>query len=177
VLTRRAAVLCLLAGVAGLAGCATPEEQVADGLQARLDAVHDGYLERRALDPYSTGAAALEALDPYGHALETSTGPGSVSLVLPISVRRIDGGGRSYRETSLGACIRIVVRAGTGGTDRGGVTTGPVDCPVGGPALRDAGMDADVLTTALDPRSDDVGEPAHDPSECLSGEVCTEGGG
>ena len=82
-LTRAAAALCLLAG---LAGCATPEEQVADSLQARLDAVHRGYLEHRARDPYSAGAAALEALDPYGDALETSTGPGSVSLVVPISV-------------------------------------------------------------------------------------------
>ena len=101
-LTRRARALCLLAGGAGLAGCATTEEQVTDGLQARLDADHDGHLERRALASYSTGAAALEALDPDDDALQTSTGPGSVSLVVPISVRRIDGGRLSYRETPLG---------------------------------------------------------------------------
>ena len=110
-LTRRARVLCLLAGGgAGLAGCATPEEQAADGLKARLDADHDGHSSAGPA-PYSIGAAALEALDPYGDALETTTGPGSVSLAVPISVRRIDGGGLSYRETSLGACIRIVVAA------------------------------------------------------------------
>ena len=131
---------CLL----GASGCGrSSEDRIAD-LQVRLDEVHDDYLERRALDPYSTGAAALQVLDPSGQALETATGPNLVTVVVPVSAGR------------LGACLRITVRAGAGGADRGAVTTEPVDCPIGGRALRDVGMDADVLTTDLQPRSDDV---------------------
>ena len=81
-------------------------------------------------------------------------------------------------EFSLGACVEVTVVAGSGGDDRGSVTTEPIPCPAGMEFDADPMTDAvRDMTSDLDGRSDDVPEPAPDRSVCLSGDVCTEGGG
>ena len=46
-----------------VAGCgASTGEQAEAAVQDRLDAVHGGFPERRALDPASTGPAAADSL-------------------------------------------------------------------------------------------------------------------
>jgi len=74
--------------------------------------------------------------------------------------------------------VLVTVRFGEGGSDRGSVTTEPVRCPEDVQFDTEKGVaDVDVVTTDLETRSDDVGEPPPDRSVCLSGELCTEGGG
>ena len=81
------------------------------------------------------------------------------------------GGGLSHDQVDLGACLLVTVAYGSGG-DLGSVTTGPVTCPAGTdlPGGR---------TVELESRSDDVEdrEPGPSRSVCMSGELCTEGGG
>ena len=174
---RRAAVTALVSALA-LGGCASTEDQLHDRLRERLDSVHQGYLEVRARDPYSTGGDALENLDPYGYAVSTRVDGDVVTLVRTIGVSvREDKWLGGYDEYTLGGCVVVVVQAGKGGSDRGIVATGPVDCPPGTEVEADHGVPVDTLTTDLDSRHDDVGEPPPDRSVCLSGELCTEGGG
>jgi len=174
---RRAAGAVLACAVV-LAGCASTEDQLQDRLQERLDGVHQHYLEVRAHDPYSTGGAALETLDPYGYAVSTSVDGDVVTLVRTIGVSiREDKWLGGYDEYTLGGCVVVVVEAGKGGSDRGIVATGPVDCPPGTDVDADHGVPVDTRTTDLDARRDDVEAPPPDRSVCLSGELCTEGGG
>src|SRR3954453_9822308 len=162
-----------------LSGCArSPQDQAHDRLQERLDSVHEGYLERRAHDPTSTGREALEQLDPYGYALRSSADGDVVTLVEPIGVSVIEQHWFDSHEITLGACVRVVIVAGEGGDDRGTVLTEPVQCPAGTEVTADNGHSVDELTTDLEGRSDDVGEPPPDRPVCLSGGApCTEGGG
>jgi hypothetical protein len=81
------------------------------------------------------------------------------------------------QEYSLGACLRVTVRPGSGDDDRGSVRTEPVDCPAGAEVEGYWGNRADAVTTDLDGREDDVGPEPYDPEPCLSGELCTSGGG
>jgi hypothetical protein len=169
--------MALLAGtVTGCSLTQTIEERAEAELQDRLESVHESFLHARSLDPTSTGAAALEALDPYGDAVASSTDRDVVTLVETIGVRIIEGGGLDYEDLGLGACIRVRVEAGSGGADRGHVTTEPVRCPRGVDVVVD-GYPVDEVTTALEGRSDDVGEPPPPRPVCHSGEICTEGGG
>ena len=56
------------------------------------------------------------------------------------------------------------------------VTTRPVDCPPGTETDFE-GYSVHEVTTDLDGREDDVAEPPYDPPVCISGDLCTEGGG
>ena len=162
-----------------LAGCASTGNRLHDQLQDRLDGVHGGYVHNRSHDPYSTGAAALEGLDPYGYAVESSIDGDTVRLVRVIATEVVESRfAAPSEEFSLGACVEVTVVPGSGGDDRGSVTTEPIPCPVGMEYDADPMTDAvRDMTSDLDGRSDDVPEPAPDRSVCLSGELCTEGGG
>lgn len=156
----------------GLSGCgASAEEQATEDLQARLDGVHGGFLERRAQDPAPTGEAAQQSLDRYGYSVQTSFHEDSITFVRTIDASAFTGGGLSYDQVDLGACLLVTVAYGSGG-DLGSVSTEPVTCPAGTdlPGGR---------TVELESRSDDVEEwePGPSRSVCMSGELCTEGGG
>jgi len=163
-----------------LCGCAeSVDDELARTLQDRLDSRHGHYLQDRSHDPYSTGREALESLDPYGYALEARVEDDSVVLVEAIGVRAQRGGGLSYEQRSLAACLEVTVEPGEGGRDRGHVRTEPVDCP-DGVEVRDTMWvegSAQDLTTDLDGRSDSVPEPEPDRAVCHSGDDCTQGGG
>lgn len=169
----------LLLVAAMFTGCAaSPEERAHANVQDRLDGVHGGFLERRTHDPTSTGAVALESLDPYGYSLETTVGPDEITFLRAVGSVVESGGGLSYEQVSIGACVMVTVRFGEGGSDRGSVTTEPIQCPEGVQFDTEKGVQSvDVVTTDLTTRSDDVGEPPPDRSVCHSGELCTEGGG
>jgi hypothetical protein len=168
----------LLIAVA-LTGCGrSAEEQAHADVQDRLDGMHAGYLAERARDPASTGAAALEELDPYGYALSAAAEGDTITLVHAVGSVVETGGGLSYEQVSVGACIQVSIRAGDGGDDHGSVTTEAVACPEGTRFRTEKGdTGVDVVSTDLDGRSDDVGEPPPRRSVCLSGELCTVGGG
>jgi hypothetical protein len=167
-----AAALLLVAGCAGSA-----EDRLHDQLQDHLDGVHGGYLKIRSHDPYSTGAEALDGLDRYAYAVERSTDGDTVTLVRVIAAKVYEQKfAAPPDELSLGACVRVTVVPGTGGDDRGSVTTKPVRCPAGTDGDVEADLPQDV-TTDLAARSDDVPEPGPDRAVCWSGELCTEGGG
>ena len=175
-----ATALAALALPAVLGGCARDLGQEAhELLQQRVDGLHEGFLDARARDPRPTGRAALESLDRWGYALDTSVEGDDVVLVraVGVSVSELRGWKNIEESASLGACVRVTVRAGEGGDDRGSVTTEPVTCPAGAEVLGDDGSPVEALTTDLEGRSDDVGEPPYDPPVCISGELCTEGGG
>ena len=159
--------VCLLAGVTGCGRSAA--ELAASDLQARLDAVHGGFLDRRAQDPTLRGEAAQEALDQYGYSLQTTLHEDSITFVETIEATAFTGGGLSYDQVDLGACVLVTVEYGSDG-DRGEVTTEPVDCPAGTDLPHERSTD-------LESRSDGVGVPEPDRSVCMSGELCTEGGG
>ena len=155
----------------------TAQEQAHDRLQDALDGAHAGYLERRSHDPYSTGAAALENLDPYGYSVASRATGDTIALVRWISAEGYEEqllGGRE--DFSMGACIGVAVVAGSGGDDRGFVTTQPVDCPAG-TGTEFEGYSVREVTTDLDGREDEVTEPPYVQPVCISGEPCTEGGG
>jgi hypothetical protein len=159
-------------------GCASIEDEARSRVQDRLDGMHQGYLDARARDPYSSGSAALENLDPYDQALERSAEGDTITLVHAVGWVVERGGGLSYEQVSAGACIRVTIRAGEGGDDRGSVTTESVGCPAGTEFETNKGLDVvGIELTDLDGHSDDVGEPEPDRPVCLSGEICTEGGG
>ncbi|WP_346619341.1 hypothetical protein [Blastococcus montanus] len=165
-----------------LTGCSqSVQEDAHDRLQERLVSRHEHYLHTRSLDPYSTGRDALDRLDPYGYAVESTAEGGRIVLVeaIGVSVHRTSGFIPEYEDASVGACVRVTVETGEGGGDRGSVTSEPVQCPAGtdfGSAMWSDGH-VDEVTTDLDGRSDDVEEPPYDPPVCISGELCTEGGG
>jgi hypothetical protein len=175
---RRVGAGALLVAVT-LTGCAaSPEERAHANVQDRLDQMHGGYLAARARDPFSTGTAALAELDPYGYALSASTDGDTITLVHAVGSVVESGGGLSYEQVSVGACLRVTIRAGTGGDDRGSVRTEAVGCPEGTLFDTEKGVeDVLVVTTDLESRSDDVGRPPPDRPVCHSGELCTEGGG
>ncbi|WP_147251551.1 hypothetical protein [Blastococcus sp. TBT05-19] len=77
---RTAAALLLLLPVSGCGSSA--EDMAAEELQARLDGAQSGHLAARSHDPYSSGADALESLDPYGYSVSTSIGPGGEVTML-----------------------------------------------------------------------------------------------
>jgi len=175
----RAAVVvsCLLL----LAGCSRSlEEQAHDRLQDDVDAVHEGFVDRRARNPDVTGTALPAAVDRNSDAIESSGGDDGVSLVWDIVASASETEGWIWPETttvSEGACVLVVIRDGDGGEDRGTVRTEPVPCPEGTEVLSDEGRPVDSLTTDLDGRMDDVPEPPYDPPVCHSGGDCSRGGG
>ena len=101
--------------------------------------------------------------------METVFHDDSITFVETIDASAITGGGLSYEQVDLGACVLVTVEYGSDG-DRGRVTTEPVSCPAGTRRPGDR-------TVELEGRSDDVGVPGPDRSVCMSGELCTEGGG
>jgi hypothetical protein len=161
-----------------VAGCgSSTEDQLHDQLQDRLDGVHGGYLAMRSHDPYSTGSEALQALDQYDYAVESSADGNTIRLVRVIAAEVFESKfAAPGEEHSMGACVEVTVVAGEGGGDRGSVTTEPIECPAGteGDGETDLPQEA---TIDLDGRSDGVPEPRPDRSVCISGELCTEGGG
>jgi hypothetical protein len=165
----------LLALVGALASCSlgrSVQEEAADQLRERFDGVHEHYLHERSLHPTSTGAEALQQLDRYGDALRAETDGDRIFLMTTIDARVHRGGGFFYEDATVAACVGIAIRAGSGGSDRGSVLTAPVPCPTDAdlPANSDQPVD-------LEARFDHVGEPPPPRSVCISGEVCTEGGG
>jgi hypothetical protein len=166
----------LACGVAVLSGCgASARDRAEADLQDRLDGVHGGFLERRALDPTSTGAAAADSLDHWGYSLQTTYAEDSVTFLRTIDARVETGGGLWYEQVSLGACVEVVVGYGAGGDDRGTVRTEPVACPAGTELPGTRGPAGTVPD--LDGRSDDVGLPPYVPPVCHSGGDCSRGGG
>ncbi|TFV60498.1 UNVERIFIED_ORG: hypothetical protein E4P37_19470 [Bacillus sp. AZ43] len=178
-MVRRVLLLCSTALV--LSGCAQSlEDQAHDRLQDDLDAVHEEFLDRRARHADTTGAEALESLDPWGDAVASRVDGDDVLLVWGIgaSASETDGWFMPTTTTaSLGACVSVVVRTGEGGDDRGSVRSEAVACPEGTEILDDDGNPVDAFTTDLDGRRDDVPEPPYDPPVCMSGGDCSRGGG
>jgi hypothetical protein len=179
--TRRTVVVAGAAVVLLPSGCAQQslEEQAHDRLQDRVASVHEHYLDSRARDPYSTGPAALESLDPYGEALASSADGDELRLLVGVgvAVSETEGWKPTTTTASLGTCLEVVITAGKGGADRGTVRTEPVPCPTGTDVLGDDNSPVEALTTDLDGRFGDVPEPEPDRSVCHSGGTCTEGGG
>jgi hypothetical protein len=179
-MVRKATLLAVLSLL--LAGCAAQslEERAHDRLQDRVYAVHEGFLDRRARDPDSTGQALRESLDPYGDSVDSSVDDDGISLVRAIgaSVSEMEGWIEPHENVaSVGGCVLVVIRYSGGEGDRGIVRTEPVDCPPGTEILGDDGYPVAALTTDLEGRMDDVPEPPYDPPVCLSGGDCSRGGG
>lgn len=94
-----------------------------------------------------------------------------------VRVQRTSGFIPRYEQTTLGACVGIGIVAGSGGGDRGWVSTSPIACPDGAREIANDGAPVQEVTIDLEARFDRVGAPPPKRSVCLSGEECTEGGG
>jgi len=149
--------------------------------QGLLEA-HQRALTERAADPSSRDEAAAHSLaravtggniTAVVSADVTSLG---VELITTLGVRAEAGGGLSYEQAALGACLRTTALPGSvsGEADgRGTVRTQAVPCPDGVVPVAD-GAPVEAVTTALQPRRSDV--PAPRTNGCLSGSEDCAGG-
>jgi hypothetical protein len=157
-----------------LAGCVPDEadtyEQAVSGLQDQVVAAHAAMLEHRSRHPEAAGPDAVAVMDQEylfpGSRVDVHE-DGTVEVVLTVASSAENGGGLSYTQAVVGACIAIEVVPGDGVEDghRGQVTTTTVPCPAGlepengGSAASQVERDFGVL-------HDDVPAESHVPGPC-----------
>lgn len=147
-----------------------------------LARVHDAALNERAADPTRVDAAAADRL---GYAItggneagvvSATVTPDGVEVVTTIGVRAGVGGGLSYDQATLGACLLTHATPGavTGDIgERGTVTTEAVPCPDSVVPVADSAP-VEATTTELQGLSSPVPRPVSPP--CLSGSGDCVGG-
>lgn len=124
-----------------------------------------------------TASRDQAAADPLGHAITGGNPtmvvaargtPLGVEVVTTLATRAEAGGGLSYEQATLGACLRTRATPGSaaGADERGTVETEAVPCPDGVVPVAD-GVSVEATTTDLRTRQSDVPRP--DPRGCLSG--------
>lgn len=175
----------LLIASPALAACATAEDAVAQAeehLEEGLRQAHERALSERAADPERRDQAAADRLAAAisggnpGLVIASTTTRDGVEVLSLLSARGQVGGGGSYHQATLGACLRT--RAWPGSADaaaggRGTVVTEAVRCPEGAARLV-GGLPVDAFTTELRTLRSDVPPPKQAP--CLSGSGDCVGG-
>lgn len=185
---RGARIAFLVAGVALVSGCASGGLDAADHevavaqLNQGLERAHERALQQRAADPSARGAAAAERLGQAitggntANVVSTTVTDEGLEVVTTIGVRTQAGGGLSYVQASLGACLRTRTTPGSVAGDvgrRGTVSTEAVASPGGVlPVAESAPVGA--TTTRLHRLRAPV--PAAGEPSCLSGSGNCDGG-
>lgn len=157
-------------------------DQAGTNLAQELVRVHERALSERAADPTAVDAAAADRLGyaiTGGNATDVVSAavtPDGVEVVTMSGVRVEVGGGLSYDQATLGACLLTHATPGalTGDIgERGTVSTEAVPCPDGVvPVVESAPVEA--TTTELQGLSSSVPRPVSPP--CLSGSGDCVGG-
>lgn len=183
---RLARVALLVSGTALVAACATARDEAVDRAQnqvARQFAqAHERALSERAADPVAVDAAAADRL---GYAItggnatsvvSATVTPDGVEVVTTVGARAHAGGGLSYENASLGACLRTQATPGSPTGDvgeRGTVSTEAVPRPDGVVPISESAP-VEATTTELQGLSSPVPRPVSPP--CLSGSGDCVGG-
>ena len=169
--------------VALVAACASAADQATKDLAERLAGVHEQALRERSADPTGVDAAAADRLGyaiTGGNATQVVSAtvtPDGVEVVTTVGVRAQVGGGLSYEQVTLGACLRTRATPGSPTGDvgeRGSVSTEAVRCPDGVvPAVDSAPVEA--TTTEVEGLRAPVPRPRS--PQCMSGSDDCGGGG
>jgi hypothetical protein len=139
---------------------------------------HRRALAERAADPTGRDQAAADRLGyavSGGNAavvISATVVDGGVEVVTMLGARAETGGGLSYEQATVGACVRTRATPGALAADEGGrgtVVTEPVACPEGA-----APAPVDALAAGLDTLRSDVPRP--EPGGCLGGSGDCPGG-
>jgi hypothetical protein len=180
-----ALLISALALVTACTSCASDAVAQAETyLGQTLTQAHERALSERAADPTAIDAAAADRL---GYAItggnatyvvSATVTPDGVEVVTTVGVNTEVGGGLSYEQATLGACLRTQATAGSPTGDvgeRGTVSTEAVPCPDG--VVPEFAHDApvDAVTTELQGLRSPVPRPRAAP--CFSGSGDCEGGG
>ena len=180
---RRASLLVVLAPL--LLACGTAEtatDRAATLLVRSADQAHQRALEERAADPASRDQAAADRL---GYAVtggnralvvEAKGTLSGIEVLTTVGARAQAGGGLSYEQATLGACLRTTATAGStagGARGRGTVQTEAVPCPDGTVPI--AGS-APVEATTTDLRTHRSDVSSSHPRRCLGGSDDCPGG-
>lgn len=157
------------------------QDRAAAHLAQGMGEAHERALAERANDPASRGAAAADRLGnaisegDNSRVVAATATPTTVEVVTTLGVRAEKGGGLTYEQATLGACLRIRATPGvnTGDADRGTVETAAVPCPEGTVMPAD-GAPVEAMTTDLPTLRSAV--PAPEPEPCFSGSGDCVGG-
>ena len=153
----------------------TATDRAATLLAQGADQAHQRALEERTADPASRDQAAADRL---GYAITggnptmvvaANGTPLGIDVVTTVGARAQAGGGLSYEQVTLGACLRTTATPGSaaiGARGRGTVETEAVACPDGTMPIAD-GAPVEATTTDLRTRRSDV--PRRGPRGCLRG--------
>jgi hypothetical protein len=180
-------VALLVAGVVLVGACGSggpgddPRELAVAQLDDVLERAHERALQERAADPTAGGAMAAERLGRAvtggnaANVVSTTATDEGLEVITTIGVRTQVGGGLSYVQVSLGACLRTRATpgapSGEGGL-RGTVSTEAVACPDGVLPLAE-GVPVDATSTQLDrlrtPVPADIGRPCPSGARYCSG--------
>lgn len=182
---RAARVAVVVSGTALVTACTTASgavDQARTDLARQVAQAHERALSERTADPSAVDAEAAYRL---GYAItggnaasvvSTTATPDGVEAVTTSGVRAEAGGGLSYAQTSLGACLRTRATRGspTGEAgERGTVSTEAIPCPEGVvPVVEGASVEATTLE--LTGLRSFVPRPSSAP--CLSGSGDCVGG-
>lgn len=170
----------LVACGAGVASDAV--DQAETDLDEQVMFVHERALSERAADPAGVDVAAADRL---GYALtggnaknvvSASVTPDGVEVLTTAGVRAQVGGGLSYEQATLGACLLTRATPGSRTGDigkRGTVSTEAVPCPDGIVPVADSAP-VEATTTELQDLRSPVPRP--DPAPCSSGSGDCVGG-
>lgn len=182
---RAARVALVVSGTALVTACATASgagDQAQTDLAKQVAQAHERALSERTADPTAVDAEAAYRLGyavTGGNAtsiVSTTATPDGVEAVTTSGVRTEAGGGLSYAQTSLGACLRTRATPGSATGDageRGTVSTEAVPCPDGVvPVVESAPVEA--TTIELTGLRSPVPRPSTAP--CLSGSGDCVGG-
>lgn len=157
-------------------------EQAQTQLDEQVMYVHEQALGQRAGDPTGVDVAAADRL---GYAItggnatsvvSASVTPDGVEVITTAGVRAQVGGGLSYQQATLGACLLTRATPGSPGGDvgeRGTVSTEAVPCPDGVVPVADSAP-VELTTTELNGLRSPVLRP--DPAPCLTGSGDCVGG-
>lgn len=184
---RRARVALLVSATALVTACASgvtgdAVDQAETDLAQQLLRVHERALSERAADPTGVDTAAADRL---GYAItggnatnvvSATVTPDGVEVVTTAGVRAQVGGGLSYEQATLGACLLTRATPGSLTGDvgqRGTVSTEAVPCADGVVPVVDSAP-VEATTTQVQGQRSPVPRP--DPAPCLSGSGDCEGG-
>lgn len=181
---RGASVALVVAGVVLISGCgsgglgAGAHEVAVGQLDQGLERAHARALQQRAADPTAGGATAAESLGQAitggstENVVSTTVTDEGLEVVTTIGVRTQAGGGLSYEQVSLGACLRTRTTPGSPSEEigfGGTVSTEAVVCPSGVLPVAE-GAPVDATTTQLHRLSTPVPEGTGQPCPSGSGE-------
>jgi len=181
---RAARVALVVSGTALVTACATAgtADQAKTDLAKQVAQAHERALSERTADPTAVDAEAAYRLGyavTGGNAtsiVSTTATPDGVEAVTTSGVRTEAGGGLSYAQTSLGACLRTRATPGSPTGDageRGTVSTEAIPCPDDVVPVVESGP---VETTTIELTGLRSSVPRPSPAPCLSGSGDCVGG-